>query len=227
MEKRHAILELVDAVPRLGRVPLSLRLLVGEFALIQCSDPAWTDSLADYSCGLLPLQQGVVRFYGRNWTGLSSVQAAALRGRIGRVFREGGWIDFLDTETNILLSQLHHTRRKLSDLRAAAASLAHDFGLPGLPIGRPGGLSAADLARAASVRAFLGEPLMIVLESPLHPQCPDLAVPLLNAILGACNRGAAALWLTPGDAVWTDPSAPATIRLRLSEQGLTRVRGVA
>jgi phospholipid/cholesterol/gamma-HCH transport system ATP-binding protein len=227
MEKGRAILELVDAMPRLGRVPLSLRLLAGEFALIHCSDPAWIANIADFCCGILPPQQGVVRCVGREWIRLSRVRAAALRGRIGRVFHEGGWIDFLDTETNILLSQLHHTRREISDLRAMAASLAHDFGLPGLPTDRPGDMSAADLARAACVRAFLGEPLMIVLESPVHAQCPDLAVPLLDAILRACNRGAAALWLTLEDAVWTDPSAPATIRLRLSEQGLTRVRGVA
>jgi len=214
-------------MPGMSRAPLSLRLLPGELTLIQCRDSAFAASFVDFCCGLLPPQQGAVRFFGRDWTHLSSEHAAALRGRIGRVLREGGWIEFLDTETNILLSQLHHTRRSLSDLRTAAASLAHDFGLPGMPTGSPSDLSVADLARAACIRAFLGEPLMVALESPVQAEYGDLAAPLLNAILGACNRGAAVMWLTTGDIVWMDRSVPASARLRLSEQGLTRVRGVA
>ncbi|HUK06327.1 MAG TPA: ATP-binding cassette domain-containing protein [Stellaceae bacterium] len=227
MEKGHAILELVEAVPRESRASLSLQIRAGEFVLIQCRDPAWATAFAEFCCGLLPPQEGVVRFYGLEWTRLSSAHAAALRGRIGRIFSEGGWINFLDTETNILLSQLHHTRRSRSDLRSAAVSLAHDFGLPGLPTDLPSTLSPGDLARASCVRAFLGEPLLLVLESPLHAQYQDLALPLINAALAACNRSAAVLWLTPGDVVWTDRSTPASARLRLSEQGLTRVRGVA
>jgi phospholipid/cholesterol/gamma-HCH transport system ATP-binding protein len=227
MRRGHAILELVGAVPRLSRASLSLQLLAGEFVLIQCRDSAWAAIFADFCCGLLPPQEGDVRFFGRDWARLSNTGAAALRGRIGRIFHQSGWIDFLDIETNILLSQLHHTRRPLSDLRAKAGSLAHDFGLPGLPTDPPNALSEGDLARAACIRAFLGEPLLLVLESPVHAQYSDLAPPLLNAILGACDRGAAALWLTPGDVVWSDRSAPATARFRLSEQGLIQVHGVA
>jgi phospholipid/cholesterol/gamma-HCH transport system ATP-binding protein len=211
----------------MSRAQISLQLMAGEFALVQCRDFSIASSFVDFCCGLLPLQEGTVRFLGREWSRFSLLQAEALRGRIGRVFHVGGWIDFLDAETNILLPQLHHTRRPLSELRAAAAALAHEFGLPGLPTGRPSTLSAADLARAACIRAFLGEPLMVVLENPVRGQYSDLAAPLLNSILSACNRGAAVLWLTPGDVVWSDRSAPATSRLRLSEQGLFQVRGAA
>jgi phospholipid/cholesterol/gamma-HCH transport system ATP-binding protein len=224
MERGHAILELVNAIPQMSRAHVSLRLMAGEFALVQCRDFAIAANFVDFCCGLWPLQEGTVRFLGREWGQFSLLQAEALRGRIGRVFHEGGWINFLDVETNILLPQLHHTRRTLSDLRAAAANLAHDFGLPGVPTGRTSALSAADLARAACVRAFLGEPSMVVLENPVRGQYSDLAAPLLNAILRVCDRGAAVLWLTPGDVVWSDPSTPATTRLRLSELGLTHVR---
>jgi phospholipid/cholesterol/gamma-HCH transport system ATP-binding protein len=227
MDRRRTILELSEAVPGSVSVPLSLLLRPGEFALIRCAEPDRAAGFADICCGLSPVQTGWVSFLGRDWTRLSQARAAALRGRIGRVFYEDAWIDFLDAEANILLSQLHHTRRETTELRARGAALAHDFGLPGLPTGRPSALSAADLARAACIRAFLGEPMMVVLENPIGARCPDLAAPLLNAILGACDRGAAALWLTSGDAVWGDPSTPATARFHLSGRGLTRIRDAA
>jgi phospholipid/cholesterol/gamma-HCH transport system ATP-binding protein len=232
MQRGHPILELMDAVPdaqsgAAAHAPLSLKLLAGDFVLIECDDPAWGAGFADICCGLWPLQHGAARFFDRDWTGLSHLYTAALRGRIGRVFHDGGWIAFLDMETNILLPQLHHTRREMPELRAAAAELAHDFGLPGLPVGLPGALSAADLSRAACIRAFLGNPLLVLLESPLQGQPEGLAAPLVNAVLAACDHGAAAVWLTPGDAVWADRSAPATARLRLSEQGLSQARRIA
>ena len=86
--------------------------------------------------------------------------------------------------------------------------------------------AAMDLARAACIRAFLCDPLLVLIESPLEGQSEGLAAPLVNAALAACNHGAAALWLTPGDAVWADRSAPVA-RLRLSEQGLSQVRRIA
>ena len=232
MQRARPILELMNAVPHAqsgpaARAPLSLKLVAGDFVLIECDNPAWAAGFADICCGLWPLQHGAARFFDRDWTGLSPVYAAALRGRIGRIFHDGGWIAFLDMEANILLPQLHHTRRAMPELRTAAARLALDFGLPGLPVGLPGSLSATDLARAACIRAFLGDPLLVLLEFPLQGQSEGLAVPLVDAVLAACNHGAAALWLTPGDAVWTDRSAPATARLRLSEQGLSQVRRIA
>jgi phospholipid/cholesterol/gamma-HCH transport system ATP-binding protein len=112
-------------------------------------------------------------------------------------------------------------------LREAAADLSRSFGLPGLPLVRPEALTAIDLARAACVRAFLGEPRLLILESPVQGQFADLVSPLLNALAAARDRGAAAIWLTRGDFVWTDRSFPATARLRLAERGLTLPRQAA
>ena len=121
---------------------------------------------------------------------------------------------------NILLPQLHHTRDDPSNLRERAIALSCAFGLPGLPLVRPGELAAGDLARAACVRAFLGEPMLVLLESPVQGRFTTLLPPLLNALAAARDRGAAAVWFTFSDLVWRDPSVPATMRLRLSERGL-------
>src|SRR3954452_22364535 len=82
--------------------PLSLRLLSGECALIEGSDVAQLAVFADLCSGLINLRSGNVRFVGRDWSDLSHDYAAAVRSRIGRVFATGGWLPFLDMESNIL-----------------------------------------------------------------------------------------------------------------------------
>ncbi|MGH6887248.1 MAG: ABC transporter ATP-binding protein [Geminicoccales bacterium] len=163
-------------------------------------------------------------FLGRDWTAMTRDHAAALRGRIGRVFGNGGWIEFVDMATNVLLPQLHHTRRDGREVREEAAELACSFGLPGLPMGHPRDLSAKDLARTACIRAFLGEPALLLLESPLQGRFTDLMVPLLETLTAARQNGAAAVWLSSNDQVWRDRSIPATHRLRLRDYGLIPVR---
>jgi len=176
--------------------------------------------LADLCCGLLPLAAGKVSFLGRDWEAMPQDYAAALRGRIGRVFLSGSWIRFLDVATNILLPQLHHTRDDGNTLRERAAALSCAFGLPGLPLARPGDLAAGDLARAACVRAFLGDPALVLLESPIQGRFAALIPPLLNALAQTRDRGGAAIWFTRSDLIWREPSLPVTHRLRLGEHGL-------
>lgn len=212
---------------RLPSAPLDLALMPGECALIETRDPAAAAEFADLCCGLAPPHRGSLRFLGRDWAKLPDEHAAALRGHIGRVHGVGAWIGFLGADPNILLPQLHHTRVPESALRDAAAELARAFGLPGLPLGRPDRMASTDLARAACVRAFLGEKRLLLLESPVQAQFADLVPPLLNALAAARDRGAAAIWLTRSDFVWADHSFPATQRLHPTEQGLLRFRHAA
>src|SRR3954464_12832625 len=139
--------------------PLSLSLLSGECALIEGSDAAQLAAFADLCSGLITLNSGNVRFTGRDWSDLPHDYAAALRGRIGRVFATGGWLPFLDVEPNILLPKLHHPRRDLEELRQEAQGLAREFGLPGLPLGRVGTLAVTDLDRAGLVGGVLRAPV--------------------------------------------------------------------
>src|SRR3954467_11521914 len=113
--------------------PLSLSLLSGECAVIEGSDAAQLAAFADLCSGLITLNSGNVRLIGRDWSDLPHDYAAAVRGRMGGVFGTGGWLPFLDVETNILLPQLPHTRRDLEELRQEAQGLAQEFASPGLP----------------------------------------------------------------------------------------------
>jgi len=207
---------------------LTLRLMPGDLALVEARSAAAAGWLADLCCGIVPLAEGTARFLGRDWAAMPDDYAAALRGRIGRVFASGGWVGFADTATNILLPQLHHSRAPQEELREAAMHLACAFGLPGLPLEQPRDLAPIDLARAACVRAFLGDPALLLLESPLQQgQFEELLPPLLSALADARQRGAAAIWLTRSDLVWSDHSVPANHRLRLRERGLIAARAAA
>jgi phospholipid/cholesterol/gamma-HCH transport system ATP-binding protein len=226
------ILEIADATPlrsgdEIGMPPVSLQLCPGDFALVETNDPRRAAWFADLCCGLVRLAEGNVRFLGQDWAAMTHEHAAALRGRIGRVFGEGGWIEFVDMTTNVLLPQLHHTRREGRDVREDAAALACRFGLPGLPMGRPRDLSTKDLARAACIRAFLGEPALLLLETPLQGRFADLMPPLVEALTSARQNGAAAIWLSANDQVWRDRSIPVSHRLRLREYGLISARRAA
>lgn len=229
MNGAQPVLDLVDARPlgEQGAVlapKITFRLMPGELALIDQRDYTREEWFADLCCGLVPLTEGAMRFLGRDWAAMPYHYATALRGRIGRVFATGGWIGFMDVAANILLPQLHHTRDDHGMLREKATDLARAFGLPGLPLGRPDDLSPGDLARAACVRAFMGDPALILLENPTQGRFLDLVLPLFNALAAARSQGAAAVWLTRSDRVWRDPSFPATYRLRLGKSGLVPAR---
>lgn len=204
---------------------LNLQVRPGDFVLIDARDPDLGRSFADLCSGLIAPDAGRITFMGQVWQSLPHDYANALRGRIGRIFAGNSWIHYLDAATNIMLPQLHHTRRDPTQLRAEATDLCRHFGLPGLPIGPISTLSAADLVRAGFVRAILGEPMLLLLESPVQGLYTDAIPMLLNCIAEARDRGAAAIWMSRSKLVWGDRSFPVTQRLRLGYHGLLPVRG--
>jgi len=230
MRSETPILELAMAVvdPRFDlaiNVPLSLRLQPGECVLIEAADVRQFAVFADLCSGLIEPDSGEVRILGRDWQELPDDYAAAMRGRIGRVFSSGAWVPFLDAETSILLPLLHHTRQSLDDLRREALALAQQFGLPGLPLDRPADLSHADRDRAALVRAFLGEPHLVLVEDQWD-MSGHFSYAVFNAITATCDRGGAVVWLAHERTI-RGAAFPASQHLRLSDQGLALVRAIA
>lgn len=171
--------------------------------------------LADAAEGLVAPSQGSVLFLNEDWQKMSADHAAGQRGKIGRVFEDGGWIMDLDVDENIMLAQRHHSWRAEDEIVQEAASLARMFGLPGLPRGRPDKVRRQDLAKAACVRAFLGKPEMLILESPTHGIYADIIVHLVNAVQSARRRGAAVLWTTVDAQAWGNPGLRPTARCKM------------
>ena len=200
-----------------------MNLFGGDLALINLERPRFGSILADACCGLHQAVEGSIFFLGKDWSVLPSDTANVLRGRIGRVFTFANWINRLTLLDNILLPQLHHTRRDFAELRDEAVRLAKHFGFPGLPTGLPADVMRTDNQRAACIRAFLGQPSLILLEEPTFGVYPEILPPLINAIRDVRDRGCGVIWLTLEDRVWNDPMLPATHRYRLTARHLMEV----
>lgn len=221
IDKQRVILKFEDIVLSsttrgvAGPTELSLNVCGGELVMVRLARLEQTSIFADACAGLVQPASGAIHFLGRNWSELPPDQANALRGRIGRVFRAGSWINQLSLMDNILLPQQHHTRRPADQLREEASRLAEQFGLPGIPLDFPGDIPAADLKRAACVRAFLGRPVLILLEEPISGSSLEIISALMRTIQQARARGAAVIWLTQKGSIWHDQTLPLTQRYRL------------
>jgi len=212
--------------PLLPTAALDLIVDDGDFVLIEIQEPRNGSAFGDLCAGVVPLEAGQVRFLGRDWQTTPYRLANALRGRIGRLFAQPLREDTPDVAARVLLAQTFHTRVPDDILRAEATALSQRFGLPGLPSGPARFISETDLLRAACVRAFLGEPRLIVLELPSATQEDTLLDALLTEGAAARGRGAGVIWLTMPGPVLRDRSVMPTLRLRLSDAELAPVRSV-
>lgn len=204
---------------------VSFRLQRSELMLVRLEAGHFSLPLADAAQGLVEAIEGGVFFFGEAWSALSDKAKSAARARIGRVFEEPGWISELDMDENITLSQRHHTRRPESEIRDEAAELARRFSLPGLPQSKPSDLLAADLRRAACVRAFLGRPELLILERPTAGVYPEIMPALMGSVRAAQSRGAAVLWTTDDWEVWNDPGIKPTLRCAMTGSQMSILPG--
>ena len=198
-----------------GLSNITFALNEGELLLVRIERENERLPLADASEGLAPASQGTVTFLGEDWQSMSADDGAAHRGKIGRLFEDEGWISDLDVDENILLAQRHHTQRTEADLIDEALEIARMFGLPGLPRGRPGKIRRWDLRKAACIRAFLGQPRLIIIEQPVRGIYADFMAPLLQAVHSARTQGAAVLWTVTDPQIWNHPGLRATTRARM------------
>lgn len=206
---------------------MTFTLRPGELALVEAHDPLHERMVMDAACGLTLPVEGAVRCAGHDWRALRPDRANALRGRIGHLFRDGGWPPQMTVDAAIMLAPSHHTRRPLAEIREEAVRLAAAFGLPGLPCGLPGEHGVDDLQRAGLVRAFIGAPLLVLLESPRRGLLPDLVGPVVNAAREVRDRDGAVLWSVGESGLGRDPTLPCSQRLQLSATRMVMLEAVA
>jgi phospholipid/cholesterol/gamma-HCH transport system ATP-binding protein len=211
----HDVTIAADREHESGISSLSLSLASGGLAVALLEKEQVRIPLADAAEGLVTPVQGTVTFLGEDWQAMTPDRAAAQRGKIGRVFDGESWLSGLNVDQNITLAQRHHTRRPVKEIEEEATQLCRVFGLPGLPRGRPSNAPWQDLQKAACARAFLGAPILILLENPTLGIYADVITPLIDTVREARQRGAAALWTTNELQVWNNPALHATSRWRV------------
>ena len=155
--------------------------------------------LGDLALGLQAPRQGRVFFGGEDWSGMDPREAERRRRRVGRVFAPRGraaWIENLDVEENVMLAQLFNEGSTWEAVRERAEDLARRFGLDGLPTSRPSATPAPDLMAAQWVRAFLPDPLrLLILELP-EAAVPEGKAGLLNGeVKRVLDEGTAVIWI--------------------------------
>ena len=166
----------------------------GEFHYLQ-TPPAMPQSrLADLAGGLLVPETGVVRYAGRTWTERSPDELNAARATIGRIFGQQAWLSNLDLDENIMLAARHHAARPVPELEAEALALARALGLPDLPRVRPAWADATVLRHAQWVRALLGQPRLLLVESWVEERSEHDILALREPLFQLLRRGGAILW---------------------------------
>ena len=198
-----------------GISSLNLSLAAGDLAVVLLEKEQVRIPLADAAEGLVMPVQGMVTFLGEDWQMMAADRVTAQRGKIGRVFEGESWLSDLNVDQNITLAQRHHTRRPVQEIEQEATHLCRVFGLAGLPRGRPSNARWQELQKAACVRAFLGAPILILLENPTVGVYADVIAPLINTVCEARERGAAVLWTTNELLAWNNPELRATSRWRV------------
>lgn len=224
-----ALLTLKNVVPSfeeslLPPVSYTMRVMPGECVIIDVEDMPLATAFADLCSGLIRLQTGDVKFMGKSWGELPQIEANALRGLIGRMSIRPSWPDFMPVYFAIVLQQLHHTTVPVEQIVRQASELSDFFGLPGLPTQKPTELSPSDLRRAACVRAFMGQPQLILLEYPLDGNIKGLDTSLMTAITEALNRGASVIWFSRNSRYWAQYHQGITSAWHLGDDGFTSVR---
>lgn len=224
-------LELVEARPVLDESGLAsmkynFLLEAGECAFIECRDAVQRAQFIDFCTGMLPVGAGTVKCMGLEWKNLEERQIWSLRGRIGRIFSSDSWIDLYSTHMNVLWPRLHHSWTDLDELVDKAVELGVRFGLPGLPTQPPGRLSTLDRRRAEYVRAFLGNPALLLLEDPVSFQPRELYEAFLSELTVARQKGCAVVWISSDHTVWRDYAQDTMQAFRLGDSGLIEMRSV-
>jgi len=175
-----------------------------EIVLVLVEDHARYIPLCDLAEGLVEPHHGHVNFMGEDWLDMTNQRQADRRGRIGRVFDSQGWVSNLSVYDNIVLSQCHHTRRPEGDIHRDAERLADRVGLRPIPQVLPEIVPLADLRRAEWVRAFLGDPCLVLLEQPERGMPADSVSRLMDLTLAAAASGTAVVWMTTRRDCWED-----------------------
>lgn len=193
----NPVLSISDAVlPSVGG-PVNLTLRPGEIAHVAGF------SIALAVLGIQPPVHGEVRFLGRTWEQRSVSESERDLGLVGTVINPRChpariWVGNLDVDENVMLAAHFDPSRSSARIAARSAELALDFGLvEGLPQGRPSATDPGDLVLSQWVRAFLRDPLhLLILENPLELAPRASVAALVREISRVRRSGCAVLWVS-------------------------------
>ncbi len=176
-----------------------LDLFPGEMAVFCCDDQDQLPDVANLATGLVQPSQGQVFFRGQCWTEMEGPDLLAARSEVGRVFspRHGAsWVQNLDVDENVMVAHFFRPDLTAAAVLERTSRVMEQLSLKNLPRGRPAVTADEDLTRAQWVRAFLPQPLrLLILERPGFGLIPEQLAPLVRQVGRVREEGAAVLWI--------------------------------
>ena len=180
--------------------------------------------LCELAEGLIRPDSGVVRFEGRNWEETSGGEQSRMRGHIGRVFEGQAWVSNLSVYENIALSPRHHGTLSETEISERVTRLASAAGILDIISLRPDQVHRRELLLAQWVRAFLGNPKLILLQQPAKVIRTELHTLLLDWVRSALDGGSAVVWITSSDSLWRSSRLKSAWRFTMSNGTLEPIR---
>jgi ABC-type multidrug transport system ATPase subunit len=173
----------------------------GELAVFEIPVGYALPDISGLATGLASPARGKVTFCGTEWREIDQTSGGQQRETIGQVFQSNHrahWITNLDVDENVYLAEQMTGRISQLDLVAAADKLAKAFGLEEIPGLRASKVSRDRLMRAQWVRAFLPNPLrLLILECPTSGVHSDAVRLLARQIELIREKKTAVVWIGP------------------------------
>ena len=177
----------------IGVAETSFALRAGELMMVRLDRSQRTRRFALLLEGLKVPSAGQVLFQDDDWRKLTWDQQFQKRGRIGRVFEGQAWLENLNVAENVTLAKRHHGWSNDAALEEAE-SWGKRFGIS-LTRRRPAFVDPAMLQIHQWVRAFLGNPSLVILERPMRFVAANLLDKLAAAVEELRRAGSAVVWL--------------------------------
>ena len=197
----------VEAVEAVEAV-FDLAIAPGDCIVFAGVESAIVHQLGDIFLGLRAPMRGRICFGGVDWQSMDPREAERQRRQIGRVLAAPGraaWLQNLDVEENVHLARRFEPGVSFASVRERSLQLCQLFGLESLPSTRPAATSPDLLMPAQWVRAFLPDPLrLLVLECPEWGVKKAFAARLREQVREARSAGTAVIWIDLGPAAGLD-----------------------
>jgi ABC-type ATPase involved in cell division len=207
---------------RLRRAELRLR--AGGLVMVQLEPATRTREITSMIQGLTRPAEGRVLFCGEDWLGQDYDRHFTMRSRIGRVFDGQAWIENLNVDENVTLACRHHGQ-SISSIQEQIDYWTHELGIDSLSRGRPAFVEPSSLQIHQWIRAFLGNPKLILLERPMQFLSVQWLPKLIRAIDQLRARGAAVVWFAGASEVTSATPAEPFRRFILRDEKLKPVEG--
>ena len=160
---------------------ISFKVSGGETRILLGRNGAGKSLIMKLANGLLKPDEGIVRVYGKDLNCLCGEDLFALRQDIGMVFQEGALFDSLSVRDNVAY-QLEQNNVSKAEIETRVLEVLRFVGLDGTIDTFPPELSGGMQRRVAVARALIGNPELLLYDSPtggLDPVTSEMIIELV------------------------------------------------